>query len=1048
MSMLTIVCLLLMAGSPATLQAKKRCGKTKQHQELHSVKNIPEEENKKAAAKSRPNPDFTSKTNRVAPFKSSFFNLGATGARGWIYKGVDSTRRSRQILVFEIEGGSPAHGKLKHRDVILGVDGKKFTYDARMAFGEALGQAEKKENKGLLNLMVYRKRVHITVTLQLEVMGSYGDMAPYECDKSKAIIKKSADYLMTLKFNSISGVFNALALLSTGEKKYFPVVKAFAQRIASNPPKFNYDKAPKGLVSWGLGHNNLLLTEYYLATKDETVLPGIKAYTEYIALGQNGVGAWGHGIAHPENANNNGMLHGLLPAYGAMNNAGLTCYLSLLLAQKCGVESKELTAALKRSKEFFSHYIGRGGMPYGDHRAGHHHAANGKNALAAVIFGVQKNYQGQYFYSRNVTSSFNSREGGHTGYYFNLVWGNLGAHYGGPLAQGAFFKRVAWQFDLARHWKTGKMHNLGWVHDSNKVNKYLHWESTGAYLLAYTTPRRFLYITGKDMPTSKKEPVKAKKSKRKQRKKKKEKLKKVAVKYPGILSPKEVEEAIAQGRNFYFVQVPGDDIYKYLFSWSGEVRKNARVGIRGKWGLVLKKIEKMLESKKHWEAMGACEYVTFYRNPTPAMTDKLIKLLKHKYMPLREAAIMALCATGHKEKTRIVEAILKNVPTDGSYESAKHAEHIAYCLFGSSNRGIFSWSGLLYDARGNAFRGIKFKLLVPNFKRSLMSKNGAIRSMAVKCLMNESYEKVKAVLPTVIKMTDTPYVSGAMFGASSRRNGCVLLAKHGVKAALPRIEIYLKVNEKTGKAQWGIYSVLAAARVLRYFGKDAKYLLPQTVKLLASYKKHPLPYHHKDKHSWTRDRVVSYLERAIEAMRSAEGHKTLRDIEGHEFDSDPLTRVDTSKMSKGVLKIFKKYLKSKKHGVTYKALLKLKENDDESSSAKKVIKLIDSQFDQQMAEFKKLIEEGYVCKAQIVLKKMKTTWKGIARCDSENKKWVAAFKKDPYKSELKIGKKYMELKKKWLAKPSDKLKARILEFIEKYNESPYARWADDMLSEG
>jgi len=60
------------------------------------------------------------------------FNLGPTGALGWIFTGRNfMTDRARQILVTKVEPGSPAEGVLKPGDVILGTYGKPFDEDAR-----------------------------------------------------------------------------------------------------------------------------------------------------------------------------------------------------------------------------------------------------------------------------------------------------------------------------------------------------------------------------------------------------------------------------------------------------------------------------------------------------------------------------------------------------------------------------------------------------------------------------------------------------------------------------------------------------------------------------------------------------------------------------------------------------------------------------------------------------------------------------------------------------------------------------------------------------
>lgn len=77
--------------------------------------------------------------------------------RGWIWgRGLETTE-ARQILITKVEKGSPADGVLDVDDVILGVGGKAFDSDARKVFGAAITEAERTENKGLLNLMRWRR---------------------------------------------------------------------------------------------------------------------------------------------------------------------------------------------------------------------------------------------------------------------------------------------------------------------------------------------------------------------------------------------------------------------------------------------------------------------------------------------------------------------------------------------------------------------------------------------------------------------------------------------------------------------------------------------------------------------------------------------------------------------------------------------------------------------------------------------------------------------------------------------------------------------------
>ena len=80
------------------------------------------------------NPDFTKGESIPEGFKHDW-NLGATGARGWMFPDKLVTTDARQIKITKVAKGSPADGVLAVDDVILGVGGKPFSYDPRTEWG-------------------------------------------------------------------------------------------------------------------------------------------------------------------------------------------------------------------------------------------------------------------------------------------------------------------------------------------------------------------------------------------------------------------------------------------------------------------------------------------------------------------------------------------------------------------------------------------------------------------------------------------------------------------------------------------------------------------------------------------------------------------------------------------------------------------------------------------------------------------------------------------------------------------------------------------------
>ena len=84
------------------------------------------------------------------------WNLGPTGARGWMWGWKRETTDARQILVTEVTPGSPAAGVLLRGDVILGVGDVPFKGDPRRVLGDAITAAEGRKGKGRLTLLVWR----------------------------------------------------------------------------------------------------------------------------------------------------------------------------------------------------------------------------------------------------------------------------------------------------------------------------------------------------------------------------------------------------------------------------------------------------------------------------------------------------------------------------------------------------------------------------------------------------------------------------------------------------------------------------------------------------------------------------------------------------------------------------------------------------------------------------------------------------------------------------------------------------------------------------
>jgi len=404
------------------------------------------------------------------------------------------------ITITKVEEGSPADGRIRPGDVIIGAGSNKLVRDARLNFAEAIDEAETEEAGGKLTLMLEGDR---TVDLQLKVMGRYSATAPYDCPKSEAIIRQAADYLVQStqtkgkppQFNAAKGQLETgwLGLMATGEPKYIDFVK---QNLPLQDwAKPNRDELmamvkgdlPMSYVGWFWGYRLITLSEYHLLTGDKSVLPGIEAYAEALANGQDAAGLWSHRMAAW--SSNRGQPHGRCVGYGQMNQPSLTCFMGLLLAKKCGVKSPEVDGAIERAHTYFNSYTGRGAFPYGVHDPrSREYNDNGMSGSAALCMSFHGNHEAAAFFSRCSAAAHDRLESGHATYYFNVLWTPLGANIAGPEVTQQFFKESLRLKTSYRSWNGGFTHDGGESKEGN---------STGSQLLAYCLPRRALHITGK-----------------------------------------------------------------------------------------------------------------------------------------------------------------------------------------------------------------------------------------------------------------------------------------------------------------------------------------------------------------------------------------------------------------------------------------------------------------------------------------------------------------------------------------------------------------------
>ena len=433
---------------------------------------------------------------RLPPAPGLLHHFGPTGFFAKIYPD--------HLLVESFADGSPADGRLQVGDRILAVDGKPMTGDVFELFAQCIDKAETKQGGGILKLKVKRPATEteaeaetevLTVELPLKVLGSYSRTAPLDCPKTDAIVTRTAERLVqTGKMGRLN--IGLLGLLATGERKYIDYVGKVLHSCAFAKP--NLKLAPhSSYVNWPWSYQTITLCEYLLITGDQYVLPAIETYAVTIAEGQDAAGLWNHRMANP--AANFGNMHGRLYGYGAINQPSVTLLIALILAEKCGVDHPEVRAAIEKSRKFYSNFIGKGALPYGNHAPLESTLNNnGTSASLAVAFSLLGDADGARFFSMLSAAGHDEILTGHTGPYFGILWSGLGANVAGPETSAAHARKIRWLRTLTRTWDDGFLY----MESRGGRFSYSGLSSDGANLLNYCAGRRKLLITGKDADRS------------------------------------------------------------------------------------------------------------------------------------------------------------------------------------------------------------------------------------------------------------------------------------------------------------------------------------------------------------------------------------------------------------------------------------------------------------------------------------------------------------------------------------------------------------------
>ena len=718
------------------------------------------------------------------------WNLGATGLRGWIRSEKMVTSDAREITITKVENDSPADGVLAVGDSILGVGGKPFSYDPRTEMGKALTLAESEAGQGNLTLTRLRAGSSAEVVVKLPVLGSYSDTAPYDCPKSKLILeqgckdlaKRMAKPSYAKELDPIPRSLNALALLASGDQSYLPLIKKESEWAA------NYKT--EGMATWYYGYVMMFLSEYKIATGDDSVMPGLSRLALEAAHGQSAVGSWGHGFARPD---------GRLGGYGMMNSPGLPLTISLVMAREAGVKDPALDLAIERSAKLLRFYIGKGAIPYGDHHPWiENHEDNGKCGMAAVLFNLLGESKGAEFFSRmSVASHGAERDTGHTGNFFNILWAMPGVAQSGSNATGAWMSEFgSWYFDLARGADGNFLHQGP---PEPEEDSYAGWDCTGGYLLAYAMPLEKLYLTGK---------------------------KPDAVPQ---LDAAAAQSLIVDGRgwnnkdrNSFYDALSDEQILERLGNWSPVVRERAAMALGRRKDAPVTPLIKMLDSPSLDARYGACQGLIFLRGRGAPSVDALQKTLSHEDLWLRIKAAEALAAIG-APATKVVPQLLELLARVDAKNDPRGMQqrYLSFALF--DNEGLL----------GRSLEGVDRPALYKAVRAGLKNEDGRARGSIGSVYRHLSLEEIKPLLPAIHEAIVEPAPSGEMFADGIRVEGLRLLSQHHIEEGINALVIYTR-DQNPWASQERTPELM---KILLTYGTHAKAAIPELTKIANYFEK-------------------------------------------------------------------------------------------------------------------------------------------------------------------------------------------------------------------
>lgn len=228
-----------------------------------------------------------------------FMNVGPTGIRAQITHEHPTAFTVR--FVFE---KSPAAGKVQAGDVVVGANGQYMQVPHQFGRRTVTGWAgpmqemarliEDAQGKdGKLELIVWpkgSKKDEKRVEIQIKAVGRFSKTFPFNCERSDKLMSELCDFLVQEyeregKFGRPHAHGAAiLALMASGDNKYSKLIRHVMSQYPDN--RYNAEDGG-GFPTWGWGYDGIVMGEYYLLTRDKSLIPAMESLAAAYRDGQD-----------------------------------------------------------------------------------------------------------------------------------------------------------------------------------------------------------------------------------------------------------------------------------------------------------------------------------------------------------------------------------------------------------------------------------------------------------------------------------------------------------------------------------------------------------------------------------------------------------------------------------------------------------------------------------------------------------------------------------------------------------------------------------------